>query len=491
MVAGRRLGQHGGDAAQQPLDRGGLVIRRHDDPERGRHEVGKRNRPIRTRRAPPADSRSSRAGMRRIAVIRLTGIGALAALLAASVLLAAAASARRRIWFVPASERGGLPDWLAGPLRRFDVVLLPPRGALLLVVLFAAYLVVLACARAGAIPARLGIAALVAAHVVFLLAPPLFSADVFGYVDYARLWVLHGLDPYVHVPADVAGDPALPFVRWRDVSTPYGPLFTLLSAPLASLSVPAALWTCKALAASLSLGCCALVWRIARLRALDPLCAALFLGLNPLLLAYGVGGGHNDFLLLALVLAAVLQALEQRAATAGALGALAVGVKAPAAVVLPFLLLATRTPRRALAGALAAAVALLAFAFVAFEREALGFVAQIREQQQFVAVYSVPNRVATLLGFDALPAGLRLLFALGFAAAVAGLLWATWRERIDWLTAAGWATLALLLTTAWLVPWYVVWALPLAAVARDPRLRAATLLFCLYVVATRVAYQLV
>jgi hypothetical protein len=429
--------------------------------------------------------------MRSTAVTRLMGIGALAALLAASALLAAAAAARRRIWFVPASEHGGFPDWLAGPLHRLDIVLLPPRGALLLVVLLAAYLVVLACARAGAIPMRLGIAALVAAHVVFLLAPPLFSADVSGYVDYARLWVLHGLDPYVHVPADVAGDPALPLVRWRDVSTPYGPLFTLLSAPLASLSVPAALWTCKALAASLSLGCCALLWRIARLRALDPLRAVLFVGLNPLLLAYGVGGAHNDFLLVALVLAAALLALQQRDGTAGALGVLAVGVKAPAAVMLPFLLLSTRTRRRALAGALVGAVTLLAFAFVAFEREALAFVVQIRDQQQFVADYSVPNRVAALLGFDGLPAGLRLLFALGFAAAIGGLLWATWRGRIDWLTAAGWATLSLLLTTAWLVPWYVVWVLPLAAVARDPRLRAATLLFCLYLVATRVVYQLV
>ncbi len=422
---------------------------------------------------------------------RTLGIGALAGLLAASALLAVAASSRRRIWFVPASEHGGLPSALAGPLRRFDFVLLPPRGALLLVAMVAAYLVVLACARTGAIPARLGIGAVVAAHVIFLLAPPLFSADVFGYVDYARLWTLHGLDPYVHVPADVPGDPALPFVRWREVSTPYGPLFTLLSAPLAWLSVPVALWTCKAIAASLSLGCCALVWHIARRRALDPLRAVLFFGLNPLLLAYGVGGAHNDFVLLTLALGAVLLALDERAFPSGALGALAVGVKAPAAVLLPFLLLATRTPRRALVGALAAAAALLAVAFLAFEREALGFVAQIREQQQFVAAYSVPNRVASLLGFDGLPAGLRSLFALGFAAAVAGLLWATWRGRIDWLTAAGWATLALLLTTAWLVPWYVVWALPLAAVARDPRLRGATLLFCLYVVATRVTYQLV
>src|SRR5689334_17051547 len=110
---------------------------------------------------------------------RLLGIGAMAGLLAAGLLLAVAAAARRRIWFVPASERGGWPDWLAGPFRRFDLVLLPPRGALLLVAMLACYLVVLACARAGAVPTRLAIGGVVAAHVVFLLAPPLFSADVF------------------------------------------------------------------------------------------------------------------------------------------------------------------------------------------------------------------------------------------------------------------------------------------------------------------------
>ncbi|HKG39984.1 MAG TPA: polyprenol phosphomannose-dependent alpha 1,6 mannosyltransferase MptB [Conexibacter sp.] len=424
---------------------------------------------------------------------RALGITALAGLLAASLLLAVAASARRRIWFVPASEHGGWPDWLAGPFRQFDFVLLPPRGALLLVAMLACYLVVLACARDGAIPARLGIAAVVAAHVIFLLAPPLFSADVFGYVDYARLFVLHGLDPYVHGAADAARDPAVPYVRWRDIPAPYGPLFTLTSAPLAWLSVPAALWAFKALAASLSLGCCALVWRIAQRRGLPPLPAVLFVGLNPLLLAYGVGGAHNDFLLLALMLGAVLLALEERALPAGVLGALAIGVKASAGVLLPFLLLSHPPPRwgrRVLAGALAGAAVVLTLAVAAFGQEALGFVSQIREQQQFVAAESVPGRVASLLGFDSLPAGLRLLFGLAFAASVAGLLWATWRRRIDWLAGAGWATFALLLSTAWLVPWYVVWLLPLAAVARDSRLRGATLLFCVYVVATRVTYQL-
>jgi hypothetical protein len=364
--------------------------------------------------------------------------------------------------------------------------------------MFACYLVALAVARAGAIPARWAVGAVLAAHAAMLLAPPLFSADVFGYVDYARLAVLHGLNPYVHGAADAARDPVVHWVRWHDIPTPYGPLFTIVSTPLAWLGVPAALWACKAAAALLSLACLGLVWRIAERRGAAPAPAVLFVGLNPLLLAYGVGGAHNDFLLMALALGAVLLVLEGRDAPGGALGVLAVGVKASAALLLPFLVLGAaevpggrHRPRRALLGGVAAGLALLVAALAAFGGQALAFVHQIREQQQFVAADSVPRKLAGLLGFEGLPGGVRLLFGLAFAAAVLGLVWATWRRRVDWVAAAGWATLALLLSTAWLVPWYVVWLLPLAAVARDRRLRGAALLFCLYVLATRVTYQLV
>ena len=37
-------------------------------------------------------------------------------------------------------------------------------------------------------------------------------------------------------------------------------------------------------------------------------------------------------------------------------------------------------------------------------------------------------------------------------------------------------------STAWLLPWYAVWPLPLAAVCGDRRLRAATLVVCAYAV---------
>jgi glycosyl transferase family 87 len=421
----------------------------------------------------------------------LLGAAALAGLLAASAWLVIGAAAQRRWFFVPASVRGGFPGWLGGAFSGLDAAIEPRTGAALLVAMAVCYVVVLACARA--LPAWSAIAAIALAHALFLLAPPLFSADVFGYVDYARLDVLHGLDPYAHGAADAPHDAVVPFVRWHDIKTPYGPLFTVASFPLAWLGVPAALWACKGLVAALSLACVALVWRIARRRGIAPVPAIAFVGLNPLLLAYGVGGAHNDFLLVALTLLAVLLVVEGRARGGGVAGALAVGVKASSAIVLPFLVLgAGRQRRRAvLAGVAAGTAAVLLLAVVAFGGHALGFVSQIKEQQRLVATYSVPSRLAALLGFDHIPHGLRLLALAGFAAALVVLLWRTWRGRADWLAAAGWTTLALLLSTAWLVPWYVVWLLPLAAVSRDRRLTAATLLFCGYVLATRVTYQFV
>ena len=65
---------------------------------------------------------------------------------------------------------------------------------------------------------------------VFVLAPPLLSQDVFSYISYARLGALHGLNPYVHVPAE--RPPTRPsLVGWRDTVSAYGPLFTLAHLP--------------------------------------------------------------------------------------------------------------------------------------------------------------------------------------------------------------------------------------------------------------------
>ena len=66
------------------------------------------------------------------------------------------------------------------------------------------------------------------------------------------------------------------------------------------LSIAASALAYKAIAALSSLAIVAIVWNAARLRGVDQVKAVALVGLNPLLVVYGVGGGHNDMLMLAL-----------------------------------------------------------------------------------------------------------------------------------------------------------------------------------------------
>jgi hypothetical protein len=423
-------------------------------------------------------------GFARITLPR-TATVALAGAVLISLLLAAGGSTQRLAFFIPAS-RQAFPEWLRGPLSELELTLSPALDSALLIALCGCYAVALT--RAREISLRAATVAIVGAHLAFMLAAPLYSADVFSYLDYARLGVLHGIDPYLHPALAAPHDAVMPYVRWRDVTTPYGPLFTIATYPLAWLGVPAALWTLKLVVGAASLGCVALVARIARQVRRPVVPAVLLVGLNPVALAYGVGGGHNDFLAVALMLAAITLALDRRDAGAGAGLVLAAALKAPMGLALPFLLLARRS-RSGLAGALLALLGVTVVATLAFGSSDLSIVDQLAGQQRMVALLSVPNAVGALLGLGGLTTGVRIGAAVALCGGMSALLWRAWRGG-DWLAGTGWATLLLLVTSAWLLPWYVVWLLPIAAVAGDARLRTASLAFTAFIVTTHVAHYL-
>ena len=56
------------------------------------------------------------------------------------------------------------------------------------------------------------------------------------------------------------------------------------------------------------------VWNAARLRGLDPVKAVALVGLNPVIIVFGVGGGHNDLLMLAILLTGLYVLLRQKRA---------------------------------------------------------------------------------------------------------------------------------------------------------------------------------
>jgi alpha-1,6-mannosyltransferase len=415
-------------------------------------------------------------------VAALGAIGLLG--IVASVLLVSAGAASAPGQYVPARE-GGWPAWLAGPLRGLGVDGLSSSGfQTLMLVMCASYALVLLVARR--LPAAALLAAIVAADAILLLGPPLISQDVFGYLAFARLGVLHGLDPYTHFAAEAPTDASYRFIGWPFQHSPYGPLFTLASYALVPLGLAGGLWAFKVIAAVSSLGAVVLIGRAAERLGHSRTLALAFVGLNPVLLVLAIGGAHNDtLLLLALAGALALSAgtSPRSRAAAGALAA-GVGIKVTAGLLLPFLVLAPARARERLRIALGAGGALAAFALVGvlgFGVHALGFLGAVGEQQQLVATHSIPAETARLFGLNGTPSWWRHLYVGGFLAVLAYALWRTARGA-DWRVAGGWATIALLVSTAWLLPWYAVWVLPLAAVSGDRRLCAAALLLCAYAV---------
>jgi hypothetical protein len=369
---------------------------------------------------------------------------------------------------------GGSPDWLLGPLKPFGVsgATGSSAGPLLYAGLWVALaLYALVLLRAADISRRTAIWTVVGLHVLFLLAPPLLSQDVFSYIAYARLGVEHGLSPYTHSPLDIPGDAVFGFAGSKDAVSVYGPAFTLLTYPLSGLGVAGAFWVLKVVAALASLGVVALVWRTAERLGRDPVWPALFVGLSPLVLVHVVSAAHNEALVMLLVMAGVYAFVRGQPRAAGAWPTLAAGVKASAGLVLPYLVIASRPRMRtALTGVLLAGALLLVAGLAGFGTGVFDSLGLLSQNQGRSSRLSFPYLASQLVGNRAL---VRALFGLAFASVAAWTLWRTWRGA-DPIRMAAWVTVAILVATAWLVPWYLLWLLPLAALAADRRLVMAT-----------------
>jgi hypothetical protein len=320
---------------------------------------------------------------------------------------------------------------------------------------------------------------IVALHAILLLSPPQQLTDLFNYLGYARLGGLHHLNPYTHPIAAELHDPVYRFTTWHHLLSPYGPLFTALTYPLAWLSLPVAYWTLKVISVLMSLAFIALVGLCARSLGRDPRFAVLFVAANPVYLMFAIPGFHNDFFMLVPSTAAVLFVLTNRDRPAGAALMVAVFVKFTAVLLLPFLLLAARPMirrRRIVEGAVLAGIPLLAMSLALF-----GFtLPNLQDQATLLTNWSIPNLFGLAIGVGGGTPGLLRVLNVAVVLTVALLV----RRRRDWLAGAGWATFALIVCLAWLVPWYLVWLLPLAALATNVRLRQAALGLTVFLVLT-------
>lgn len=313
-----------------------------------------------------------------------------------------------------------------------------------------------------------------------MLVPPLFSRDAYSYYAQGKL-MLRGVDPYTNGVASIPGwfdsgvDP-----MWQNTPTPYGPLFLALSRGMAALTSNPfmAVIGFRVLAV---IGVALLAYYVPRLafhHGIEP-AKALWLGvMNPLVLMHFVAGVHNDALMVGLLVAGLCLAVERRV-VAGTLLVVAAGMVKPIGLLaLPFVGLVwagTRADWRGRFLAWAKVGGLTVGSFVVFSAIvglSAGWIRALTTPG-VVKTWLSPSTAAGMFTGDVLDwIGLgdhtdlavnvfRMLFMIAAIAIVAWLI-----LRPEGRTPVRGATLAFVVVVLFgpvVQPWYLLWALPLAA----------------------------
>jgi len=330
---------------------------------------------------------------------------------------------------------------------------------------------------------------------------PVTATDLFQYVLRARVWVVHGANPMTVPPAAFASEPLLPFAgEWKDIVSPYGPGWELLAAGVARLGFDGAVSGALAYKTVALVGYLACLWLLDRAtrRESEPDGngrSLLLFAWNPLVLVQGVGNGHNDVVMLAWMLLAMViwQRQSNQKGTAGWLAAslvmgLAVLTKASAALMAILLaadILRAQTAwrRRVLTlvgmGGAVAVLALLAY---------LPFwppwqsIAGVLDEMSRRYTYTIAAMLRLWLREFLSPAvAWDVPRATGQLVLLAVLVWTiarVWRKRLDLASAGFLVYFAYLVTGASYRIWYPLWLAPLAALSLSAAVRWRTILIC-------------
>ncbi|MFF0013833.1 polyprenol phosphomannose-dependent alpha 1,6 mannosyltransferase MptB [Streptomyces sp. NPDC005374] len=320
-------------------------------------------------------------------------------------------------------------------------------------------------------------AVLVIWSLPLLLAPPLFSRDVYSYLAQGAMADAH-MDVYSHGPALLGGplaDEVAPM--WRNTAAPYGPVFLGVSSALAKASrgeLPVGLLGMRLVALLGVALMAAALPRLARHSGADP-AAALWLGaLNPLVLLHLVAGAHNDAVMLGLLGLGLVAALGRWPILGAVLVTLAALVKAPAvlglAAIVVLRIRAGDRPVRAVLTAAASAAA-TTVAATAVAGTGYGWIGALNTPVSSGnwALTSLLGRATGALlerfGSDLAPLAVPVCHALGIvtAAAVIGCIWLRLRPRPVYALGLSLATVAALGPA--IRPWYALWGLFLIAAA--------------------------
>jgi hypothetical protein len=295
-----------------------------------------------------------------------------------------------------------------------------------------------------------------------LSGPLLLSTDVYSYWSFGRLAAVHHVNPYDKAPSDVL--PRSELGSGQEGTTIYGPGFTAASEGHALLVGDSARDAEVVYRIAAAAGVLVLL-SIVALGVERSGFPVAFIGWSPLFALHFAGGGHNDIWMLVFVVGGVVLARRLKPMAAGIAWACSAFVKVPALIVLPLEVVATarregpRTMLRLVGGLCGAAALLGALATIRYGTGWLAFVNASSETQQLNSLSLVYRLVQ--LGIPHSPAKIVLgvLFGLGYLL----LGRDAWKGRARLALAAN----LLVLTPAWVVPWYGSWPVALAAIEDD------------------------
>ena len=322
-----------------------------------------------------------------------------------------------------------------------------------------------------------------------IVAPPLFSRDVFSYAAQGEM-TSHHLSPYLFGPFTLGStayvNPVDPL--WQNAPAPYGPFFLFLDGSIAKITRHNQLATVVGLrllevAAVVMIGYG--VAMLARGLHRDPGEAFVLSAMNPLVLLTLIGGAHNDAIMAGFLVVGIALAVQRHPVWALFFCSCAAAIKAPAALGLAYVAWTWRGPQATvkqrlrpilIASGVAAATLgtwtwLAGFGF--------GWVKNLLSNGT-VRSWAAPatglgmaiTNTAHALGWHGLGVATVLSVTRAFGLLVAGgfALWLLWHgERRGWVRSLGLSLILLVELGPVVQPWYLAWGLILLAASYHGR----------------------